>query len=247
MGLDCVELVMAIEEAFGIDIPDADAANLITVGAMYEFVLSRLKVSDKPGQRCLTAHAFYRTRSALVRACPNASLQQITPRTPLLELYPEWTRRRIQWRALEHELKLKTPDPFCRHPWLAYLCYGLCGSITVYAPIAYLHSSHSGMAAQWDDLAIKVYGALVGGFLGSALVIFLSTQPLRFSFGTKTVGWVARRLAYKNGPALVEETGGAWTRKSVWDTLRHIIMEQTGSKEHQIVPEASFVQDLGLD
>lgn len=32
MGLDSVELVMAIEEEFGLDIPDRDAEKMITVG-----------------------------------------------------------------------------------------------------------------------------------------------------------------------------------------------------------------------
>jgi hypothetical protein len=38
MGLDSVELVMAIEREFDLEIPDANARTMYTVGDMYDFV-----------------------------------------------------------------------------------------------------------------------------------------------------------------------------------------------------------------
>jgi acyl carrier protein len=49
MGLDSVELVMAVEEHFDISIPDREAAGLITVGMLHSWVvaeLRRIKRSD---------------------------------------------------------------------------------------------------------------------------------------------------------------------------------------------------------
>jgi acyl carrier protein len=43
MGLDTVELVMAVEEHFGIEIPDDVASTLDTVGLLHEFVVSQLQ------------------------------------------------------------------------------------------------------------------------------------------------------------------------------------------------------------
>ena len=37
-SLDTVELVLQFEEEFGIDIPDEDAADLTTVGAVFEYI-----------------------------------------------------------------------------------------------------------------------------------------------------------------------------------------------------------------
>ena|SRR5439155_24042165 len=42
MGLDTVEMVMEVESTFGIAIPDADAAKLTTVGALYDYVAGQI-------------------------------------------------------------------------------------------------------------------------------------------------------------------------------------------------------------
>ncbi len=43
MGLDTVELVMAVEEEFGLEIPDAAAEKMFTVGDMHSFLVSELR------------------------------------------------------------------------------------------------------------------------------------------------------------------------------------------------------------
>ena len=43
MGLDTVELVMAIEEGFALEIPDDKAEQLFTVGDMHAFLVSELR------------------------------------------------------------------------------------------------------------------------------------------------------------------------------------------------------------
>jgi len=42
MGLDTVELVLAVEEIFGIEIPNESAATLTTVGALHQFIVAEL-------------------------------------------------------------------------------------------------------------------------------------------------------------------------------------------------------------
>ena len=39
--LDCIEMVMRIEEQFGIEINDADAAALVSVAAMVKYLIAR--------------------------------------------------------------------------------------------------------------------------------------------------------------------------------------------------------------
>ncbi len=42
-SLDTVELVMALEEEFGIEIPDEDAEKIVTVGDAVKYIDSKLK------------------------------------------------------------------------------------------------------------------------------------------------------------------------------------------------------------
>jgi acyl carrier protein len=48
MGLDTVELVLAVEDVFGIEIPNESAEKLVTVGALHEFVVAELIRLDRP-------------------------------------------------------------------------------------------------------------------------------------------------------------------------------------------------------
>ncbi len=47
-SLDTVEMIMEIEDEFGIEIPDEDAEKLLTVGEAIEYV--KRKVEEKQGQ-----------------------------------------------------------------------------------------------------------------------------------------------------------------------------------------------------
>jgi len=64
MGLDSVELLMAIEEEFGIEIPDEDAEQIYTVGQMYDFL--RRTLHSTPPARCMTQRLFYMVRKAII-------------------------------------------------------------------------------------------------------------------------------------------------------------------------------------
>jgi acyl carrier protein len=48
VGLDTVELVMAIEESFGLEIPDEKAAKIFTVGDMHAYLVSELRRLGRP-------------------------------------------------------------------------------------------------------------------------------------------------------------------------------------------------------
>ena len=47
MGLDTVELVMAVEQEFGIDIPNSEAGKMERVGDMHAFVVMALRQRDE--------------------------------------------------------------------------------------------------------------------------------------------------------------------------------------------------------
>lgn len=51
MGLDSVELVMAFEEWFEIDIPNEVAERLVTIGDVTDHVTARLQAAGRPRDR----------------------------------------------------------------------------------------------------------------------------------------------------------------------------------------------------
>lgn len=106
-ALDGVELLMAIEEEFGLDIPDKAAENLTTVGQMYQYIRERNKTM--PPMECLSQKIFYKLRRALI-ANYGLSRHVITPDTILTDLL---TREQIEqgWPFMQLFIDLKTP-PF---------------------------------------------------------------------------------------------------------------------------------------
>jgi len=65
MGLDSVEFVLAIEESFGLYVPDADAVVLTTPRRLIAYLEKRLVPADS--SECLDQMAFYSVRRAAVR------------------------------------------------------------------------------------------------------------------------------------------------------------------------------------
>jgi hypothetical protein len=55
MGLDTVELIMEVEEAFDIKIPDEDAEKLRTIGDLHHYIANKLQLVSGP---CLSSAAF---------------------------------------------------------------------------------------------------------------------------------------------------------------------------------------------
>ncbi len=94
MGLDSVELVMAIEEEFGIEIPDAEAEKITTVGEMYDFLRKTLR--STPPVHCITQRMFYKVRKAIIEnyGVPKRSitldstLKDLVPQHELKDAWP---------------------------------------------------------------------------------------------------------------------------------------------------------------
>jgi hypothetical protein len=100
VGLEGVEMVMAVEKEFGVDIPDADAGAMRVVRDLSSWVEAR--VGARPLGPCRTRRAFYRLRRALVDelGVPRAAVR---PRAPLDSILPERLpaerRRRLEARV----------------------------------------------------------------------------------------------------------------------------------------------------
>jgi hypothetical protein len=112
---DLMALVMAVEEKFGLTIPDAEAEKISTMGQLYDYVMAR--VARGQPQVCVTSAAFYRLRQALGEVC-GVPRERVRPQARLEDLIPLHGRPRY-WRELRARLSNLHLPPLRRPAWLA--------------------------------------------------------------------------------------------------------------------------------
>ena len=108
MGLDIVELVMDIEDAFGIPIDDQEFSRCETFGQLYDQVLRALqRLPGAAATSCVSARCFYRLRRELLadRAVPAS---RVRPDSYFAELVPPGQRENV-YKRLSRKLGLPRP------------------------------------------------------------------------------------------------------------------------------------------
>jgi acyl carrier protein len=237
MGLDTVELVMALEEQFGIELPDAALAAARTPGDIIDLIFNKVQSAD--ASTCMNQRAFHALRRALIKCC-GRKRAEITPNATLESLIPR-QRRREDWERLGLELLVGPPEsatkpgrgaawPGLRRPgWLEGLLLGMTGA----AGLAALLQWRSG----WAGLGVAVVTLVIEWWL---------TMPWCREFRRElaTVGQLARRLV-AIAPRIFEPEGRRWRRADVAQVVRDITIEQLGLKPEQYREDARFVEDLG--
>jgi acyl carrier protein len=246
MGLDTVELVMEIEEAFNITIPDAEAEKIVTVGDLHRYVLTQLRVmgqtasgeSGETASRCLSAMTFYRFRRRLM-SCLKIRRADIRPDSALEKLMPIVDRRQ-QWLRLEESLGWKLPA-LSRPRWVSCVIWYL---MMASAPVGFLISHFMGNR---NDAAFLGWG--LGSFLLAwllAVALFELTSPIANRFPSDTVRGLIPLLVGSNLATIKDPTAG-WTPREVRETIVAIISEQLGVSASSLSDTTHFVNDLGAD
>ncbi len=105
MGLEFVEMVLDLEDEFGISIADEEANKLTTVGAVIDYVRSRVKSADSG--RCATSVSFYRIRRFLVEEF-ELKRSEVRPDSVLDQLIPIHKRRSF-WKKLRNTFGGRLP------------------------------------------------------------------------------------------------------------------------------------------
>lgn len=232
MGLDTVELVIEVEESFGISIGDEDAPGIVTVGELFEYVLER--VGSRP-TLCLTSLAFYRLRRAIMRQCACAK-QAVHPSVDVATFAPEQTRRKT-WREMEAATGFRWPS-LRRPKWL----------VTLVSMLA-IDAGVQSFVLLTGRMPIVQCGAFAGGiFLAATFCAWKFTEPWAVEIAPEcaTVGGLSRQIVAKNYARLA---AARWqgTRNETWESLVTIISEQLGVDRERVTPNARFVHDLGAD
>jgi hypothetical protein len=116
-----VELVRTLEKAFEIEIAGAEAERILTVGQLYDLLLSKIPV-DESARKCASAMAFYRLRRA------RKSLGYDLASIPSADLsFLERRGAKASFKALEQQTGLRLPQPD-----LSYLGAVGCAAVAVF-------------------------------------------------------------------------------------------------------------------
>jgi acyl carrier protein len=228
MGLELVEIVIEVEETFGIVISDEAAPQLQTVGQLHDYILDRRRQTQQHG--CPTGHVFRDVRRVLTET---ASLprQAIRPSTELKTILPPRIRRRV-WKRLQQEAQGRLPDlclPFRLGQVIAGGCFvaGVVAAVMILPLVGFVHAVWLGGTA----------------LVAMLLVAFFATRPFALAFpdGVATVGDVARAVLPPGYEVAVKQQ---MTDEEVWLKLQKIVADTLGVKVENVTPSARFVEDL---
>src|ERR1041384_3448580 len=129
MGLDAVEMVMAVEEAFDIRIDDAEAEKVVTPRMLIDCVLSKVAVATSAA--CLTQRAFNLFRKALLRS-GGLKRSDIAPGTPLSILIPK-AQRGAAMEKFAADMGIKDRPGLIRPNWLTAALFGASVVVGLFA------------------------------------------------------------------------------------------------------------------
>ncbi len=231
------ELVLEIEEAFGISIADDQAVNIITVGDLYAAVLVASAGKTRNPNVCLSARTFYELRRYIrLHVAGGETAIRIAPSTPVTDLLP-YSQRRRTWDRMASDLNLRFPA--LRRP--STIKRLGCSVATAIALVCFM----------------SIYGTLTFGlsifvtllaFSFSLCLYFLLTVPFATLPDSTflTLRGLTEQLLARNGSKLANRHD-AFSTRDVWMILCLILMEQLGVDREKIVPDAHLVRDLGYD
>lgn len=232
MGLDSVELVLQVEDAFGFSIPEEEAADMTTVGKLYDYVLAHRFRGKQDA--CLSSVTFYKIRRALMSAL-KIPRHAVRVSTDLQEIIPNHRRR--AWRAIADASSLRLPI-LQRPRWIVMIA-----TLTAIA-LGAATSILLGLAPFRGGVMVAILSAGVFGYALFWLTTFLAYE---FPRDVATVGQLAKATLARNYQPIVAEVKKLTTDAEIWDILRRIVGQQLGVQPDLLTKETNFVKDLHVD
>lgn len=226
MGLDTVEMIIAVEDRFGVAIADVDAERTTTVGQLHDLLL-RLLAGAATG-RCKSQHVFYRLR----RVLPVEQRRIIRPDSPITSIFSAKVKR-SRYERLAEDMNLKLPH-LVTSPLLSVLC-GFPFLLTYVGLVTW------GYGYQ-DSVVVAILSALS--------VVPLYTLHTKFYevlcnvVPAETIRDFIQKIVAINFSTIQP---GQYSEREAWSTLQQVIVEAVGVSHEEITPTTRFVEDLRLD
>lgn len=238
MGLDLVELVVAVEERFEIEIPDTDASELATPRQLIDYLVTCLNANSVASAQCYSQLGFHRVRRAILdlTALPRSLMR---PSTPLDVIFPTNERRSL-WPKLQQRLSVKTWPILRRPAWLdRMIYYSLCAAFLC-------------LLLFFTAIEIKpgILGFLLAAISTATLATMMFSATTRFANQFVPAGFnlgdlsriVAAQIPLKDTEELALK---GWNREEIATIARALIMEHLGVTNFR--DDDRFIEDIGAD
>jgi len=232
MGLDTVELVFEIEEAFGVSIPDDEAPKILTVGDLHQFVVKCYRERrGAPTEQLLVPLVFHRIQRAAANIL-HVPPESIAPNDEIQAIVPAASRRTV-WKQLAVQTAWKLPD----------LQYSIASTVTMLAVAILIgimatslrHGIGAILAAAGTGLLVFVVG-----FIG---LVRWQRNVERNSRTWQSLALTVLSLNY----AQISTEYHSWSDEEIWLGVQRIVSYQLGVALDQVTPTARIVGDLGAD
>lgn len=219
MGLDSVELVMDLEDAFKMTLPDNEICKTTTPGMVADLVYSLLQTIDK--KRCQSQVAFYKIRSHICNSM-NIPRANIKPDTLLKEIFPAHSRKRPWYDLVESISYSKHSQVNLEFPrWIHF-----CGLFILSIGLCFL------------------FLMMIQAFIGSLCLLFLfyyCVLPWRVCFPEKFI--YVKDLIDLCGPI----SNLNMTRDQILDIVINVTANKLCIDKNIIKEDSHFIKDLGMD
>jgi acyl carrier protein len=221
MGLDSVELLLAIEEEFQITLTDDEAFKSETPNLLTDKVYSKLRKSRQ--EVCPSIHGFFVVRKILIEQL-EISREKIKPETMLDEVINEKSRKKI-WKNLLFSISKgqNIYAPLEKSSWMKVL---ITGSIMLTFILIMIETG--------DIVLSLIPSCIIGIILNFVILPFQSKFPRNYQT-IKDLIRVVSTLDTK-----------IWSRDEVYHRVKKVVTEQLDVKEEDVQPNSHFVNDLGM-
>lgn len=231
-GFDSIDVIMEVEDTFGIEIPDREAERILTAGALHEYVVRRVPLVELGADaRCLSAVAFHRMRRRLV-ALYGLNPRRIRPGSRLEDILPEESFRWEAWKQLGSSLGVRLAP--LEHPrWLSLAALLLMVFIFIASLALLPRGSNWGVA--W--VAPVVFWTFFCPWL--LLRLTRDRYAVHIPRGYETVGDVSSLLMHEEVERMADHKEAWWTHE-VWEFIRCCIAKSAGIPPARVKKESKF-------
>lgn len=223
MGLEGVEIIFAAEETFGIEISNADSADLRTPRMLADYIFARIahrSVDSATSAHCASQAAFYLIRKTLVEQFGIAR-QGIRPDTLLNTLLTSDLLQ--QWSQLKAELQAHKLPPLECSKHQAFVLRFLIPS-SIFVALLFRHVSF--IIALGSQYAAHYAGSMICKKTGKNL--------------PESIPTIAALVPY-----IPLKPSTQWTAETVLRQVILITAEVLNIPADNIQPDHLFIEDLG--